>query len=89
MILHLGADYIVPLCEVIAIIDAQTVAKSKDTKKFVNICTPKKVIMCCKEGETKSYVLSKRKGELCIYTSAISSQTLLKRTNLSAAVKAE
>ena len=89
MILHLGSDYIVPLCEVIAIIDAEAVFKSKDTKDFLDRCVKKKVIKCCGDEEIKSYILSKKEGELCIYASAISSQTLLKRTSLVTAAKAE
>lgn len=86
MILHLGADYMVPLCEVIAIIDADAALKSRETKDFLDRNMKEKVVRCCIDHEIKSYILAKEKGTFCVYLSAISSQTLLKRTCLKSAV---
>ncbi len=87
MILHLGSDYIVPLCEVIAIIDADTVVKSKDTREFIKGKMKDCTCNCGGHEETKSYIIAKKDGELCLFASAISSHTLLRRTNLSNVIK--
>ena len=87
MILHLGSDYIVPLCEVIAIIDANAILKSRDTKNFLDRNIKEKVIKCCHDEEIKSYILAKKEDAFCVYLSAISSHTLLKRTCLTTANK--
>jgi len=87
MILHLGSDFIVPLCDVIAIIDADAVSKSKDTKEFIESKMKDCTCNCGGHEETKSYIIAKKDGELCMFASAISSQTLLRRTNLTNAIK--
>lgn len=87
MILHLGSDYIVPLQDVIAIIDAEAVSKSQDTKQFLERKMKDFMFSCCQHEEIKSYILAKKKNEFCVYASAISSQTLLKRTCINTALK--
>lgn len=87
MILHLGSDCIVPLKEVIAIFDAEAMSKSKDMKAYIENKLEKECFFCCKKEEIKTYVLTRKKEKDLIYASAISSQTLYKRTNLNNAIK--
>lgn len=89
MLLHLGKESVIPLKEVIAIIDSKTALKSDYTKNFFD--------RALKEGnlvnltdEVKTYILTerieKKRGnskpikKSIIYTSNISSTTLKKRS---------
>ncbi|AFS77090.1 hypothetical protein Curi_c00050 [Gottschalkia acidurici 9a] len=88
MLLHLGKDKVIPLKDIIAIIDAESAFKSEYTKEFFKIAEEDGFINSTNE-EIKSYILTERsnkhkKGDLksrqsIIYTSNISTVTLQKR----------
>lgn len=90
MFLHLGRDFVIPIKDVIAIIDAESL-QSKDTKTFFEIAEEEGFIYRIVDKDIKSYIItekvekSKSKGEKIrksvIYTSNISSSTLYKRAN--------
>lgn len=85
MLLHLGKDIVIPLSEVIAIIDKNSAFESNDTKDFFKEAENRGEI----ENNTKdikTYVIAdKFRGrrdktkKIVIYTSNISSTTLKKR----------
>lgn len=87
--LHLGKNFVIPLKDVIAIIDAETAFKSDDTKDFFNIAKEEGFICDIVKDDIKSYIITERvekeknnnKGvrKSIIYTSNISPDTLYKR----------
>ncbi|SDY89631.1 protein of unknown function [Proteiniborus ethanoligenes] len=91
MFLHLGKDYVIPLKDVIAIIDVESALKSEITKEFLEVAEEEDFIHDIAKEEIKSYVISEKveKGKnnkyeirkSKIYASNISSTTLFKRAN--------
>lgn len=88
MLLHLGKDSVIPLKEVIAIIDKESAFKSESTKKFFENAHEQGIIENVTD-EVKTYILTdkmiykknalKKTRKSVIYTSNISSNTLKKR----------
>lgn len=88
MFLHLGKNFVIPLKEVITIIDAESLI-SKDTKNFFKIAEEEGFIYNIVEEGIKSYIITeknekdKKSGEnirkSIIYCTNISSTTLYKR----------
>ena len=76
MFLHLGADMVVPLSDVIAITDL-TSGKSGINQEFLNKMQDKKKIIDISEENAKSFIITSK----IVYLSAISSLTLKKRAN--------
>lgn len=91
MFLHLGGDVVVPLKNIISIIDVASVLKSKDSKAFFEVANEEGFIEKITDEEPKSYIITekiekKNKGnekiiKTTIYSSPISSVTLHKRAN--------
>ncbi|KPU26458.1 hypothetical protein TR13x_10095 [Caloranaerobacter sp. TR13] len=88
MFLHLGKDYVIPLKDIICIIDHKSL-KSKDTKEFFDIAEEEGFIKNITDKKIKSYIITekayidKKSGskirKSIIYCSNISSTTLNKR----------
>lgn len=74
MFLHLGADTVIPLRDVIAITDIKA-AKSGINDEFLRLMHEEKMINDVSDGNAKSFVVT----EKIVYLSAISSSTLKKR----------
>jgi len=91
MFLHLGGDVVVPLKNIIAIIDYSSISKSKDSKSFFKTAEEEGFVYKISEEEPKSYIITEKiekrnKGsekivKTVIYYSPISSVTLCKRAN--------
>lgn len=89
MFLHLGKNFVVPIKDIIAIIDAETALKSQDTKDFFEIANEEGFIYNIVNEGIKSYIITEKveKDKIygssirksIIYTSNISSTTLSKR----------
>lgn len=89
MFLHLGKDLVIPIKEIIAIIDAKSALESEDTRNFLQIAREEEFIYNVSEEKIKSYVITEKiekdKKSISkirksvIYGSNISSTTLLKR----------
>jgi len=75
MYLHIGADYVVPMEEIIFIIDAALGRTSAVTKDFITKTKNEKQIVDLTSDDPKSYVITKEK----IFYSPISSSTLQRR----------
>ena len=76
MFLHLGADMVVPLRDVIAITDLKS-GKSNINKEFLEKMHDDKKVIDVSEKNPKSFIITKK----LVYLSAISSLTLKKRAN--------
>ncbi|EOC99437.1 extracellular matrix regulator RemB [Caldisalinibacter kiritimatiensis] len=90
MFLHLGKDLVIPLKDIIAIVDADSLG-SQDTRDFFKIAEEEGFIYNIVNDNIKSYIITERiekdknTGEKIrksiIYCSNISSTTLYKRAN--------
>ncbi len=76
MFLHLGADLVVPLRDVIAITDLKS-GKSNINKEFLSKLQEEKKVIDVSDKAAKSFIITTK----FIYLSAISSMTLKKRAN--------
>jgi len=74
MFLHLGADMVVPLSDVIAITDLKA-GKSGINQEFLNKMQEDKKIIDISDKNAKSFIITSK----LVYLSAISSLTLHKR----------
>ncbi|QXM07029.1 extracellular matrix regulator RemB [Crassaminicella indica] len=91
MFLHLAKDVVVPVKNVICIIDADSIKNSKDSKAFFKISEEEGFVKKISDEKIKSYIITeevekKDKGsrkiiKTVIYYSPISSTTLQKRAN--------
>lgn len=76
MFLHLGADIVVPLRDVIAITDLKS-GKLGINKAFLDKMQDEKKIIDVSEKKAKSFIITGK----AVYISAISSLTLKKRAS--------
>lgn len=89
MLLHLGKESVIPLKEVIAIIDSKSALKSDYTKSFFERAVKEGNLVHLTD-EVKTYILTERiekkngnakpTKKSIVYTSNISSTTLKKRS---------
>ncbi|MFZ5968725.1 MAG: extracellular matrix regulator RemB [Bacillota bacterium] len=91
MFLHLGGDIVIPIKDIVSIIDASSVIKSKDTKEFFRIAEEEGFVYRISEEKPKSFVVTEKTEKInkgkeiivktIIYYSPISSVTLQKRAS--------
>lgn len=74
MFLHLGADTVIPLSDVIAITDLKSV-RSSTNRNFINHMRDKRQVVDVSSNNPKSFIVTDK----VVYLSAISSLTLKKR----------
>lgn len=77
MFLHVGADVVVSLKRVVAILDLRSSQEADATREFVTLAHRDKKVTDIAGGEAKSLVLT----DTDIYLSPISSLTLMKRAD--------
>ena len=76
MFLHLGADTVIPLKNIISITDMKIV-RSGINEEFLKTMSEENLITDVSDGNAKSFVVTDR----IVYLSAISATTLKKRAN--------
>jgi len=81
MFLHLGGDVVIPLKNIIAIMDIDTTTVSKDTKDFLRIAEEEGFIENISDDLPKSFIITEKNKKSKIYLSPISSVTLMKRSD--------
>lgn len=82
LVLHLGADWVVPHRHVLAIIDLST-ADNPDTRAFLRLARQQKAVIAVPEGEPRSAVIAvDDAGARRVYLSPISAATLRERNLL-------
>lgn len=79
MFLHIGSDVVIPLKNVIAILDIETTTLSKDTRDFLKTAEEEGFIETISEDLPRSFVITEEEKKSKIYLSPISSVTLQKR----------
>lgn len=75
MFLHLGADVVVSLKQVVAILDLRTAGTAESTREFLKLLRSDQQVFDISDGDPKSLVLTEREA----FLSPISSLTLKKR----------
>jgi extracellular matrix regulatory protein B len=80
MFLHIGGDVVIPLKNVIAILDIDTTTISKDTKEFLKVAEEEGFIKSISTDLPKSFIITENDKKSKIYLSPISSVTLQKRS---------
>ncbi len=80
MTLHLGGNTIVPIKDIIAIIDVEIIKDSVVNREFIQVAKDEGFIVDVSKEEAKSLVLTESGKNTVIYMSPISSTTLLKRS---------
>lgn len=80
MFLHLGGDVVIPVKDIIAILDIDNTTVSKDTKEFLKIAEEEGFIQSISDEDIpKSFIITEANKKSRIYLSPISSVTLQKR----------
>lgn len=81
MFLHIGGDVVIPVRNIIAILDIDTTTVSKDTKDFLKIAEEEGFIESITNDLPKSFIITETDKKSKIYLSPISSITLQKRSS--------
>lgn len=80
MFLHIGGDVVLPLKNIIAIMDIETTTISKDSKDFLKIAEEEGFIESISQDLPKTFIITEIDKKSKIYLSPISSVTLQKRS---------
>ncbi len=80
MFLHIGGDVVLPLKNIIAIMDIETTTISKDSKDFLKIAEEEGFIESISQDLPKTFIITEFDKKSKIYLSPISSVTLQKRS---------
>lgn len=80
MFLHIGGDVVIPIKNIIAILDIETTTISKDTKEFLTIAEEEGFIDSISNDLPKTFIITETDKKSKIYLSPISSITLQKRS---------
>ncbi len=79
MFLHIGADEIVYLKNIIAIMDIERTTTSNNTRHFLKRCEERGMVKTVGTDIPKSFIVAMNEGKQTVYLSPISSSTLYKR----------
>ncbi len=79
MFLHIGSDVVIPLRNVIAILDIDTTTLSKDSRDFLKTAEEEGFIETISDDLPRTFVITEEDKKSKIYLSPISSVTLQKR----------
>ncbi|MGL4731365.1 MAG: extracellular matrix regulator RemB [Clostridium sp.] len=82
MFLHLGENVVVPVKDVIAILDMESTMYSSDTIQFLRMAEEDGFVQRITKEKPKSFVIAEVDKKSKIYLSPISSATLCKRTDI-------
>lgn len=80
MFLHIGADVVIPVKNIIGIFDLENTTVSKDTKEFLKIAEEEGFIEAVSKDLPKSFIIAEIDKKSKVFLSPISSVTLKKRT---------
>lgn len=80
MVLHIGKDTMVPLKDVVLILDYKEALINDDTSRYLRKLSDTAHIITIDETGTKSVVIANFLGKFFIYYSPISTATLFKRS---------
>ena len=81
MYLHLGSGALVEKKSIVGIFDLDNTSQSHLTRKYLSNADKSGQVINVAEDIPKSFVVCRENGEMKIYLSQMSTQTLLKRNN--------
>lgn len=81
MYLHLGSGALVEKKSIVGIFDLDNTSQSHLTRKYLSNADKSGQVINVAEDIPKSFVVCREDGEMKIYLSQMSTQTLLKRNN--------
>ncbi len=79
MFLHIGADEIVYIKNIVAIMDIERTTTSNTTRHYLKMCEEKGLVESIGTDIPKSFIVTMNDGKQKVYLSPISSSTLYKR----------
>lgn len=79
MYLHLGQDTVISTENILGIFDMDTSTISKSTRNYLSLAEKNKRVVNVSSELPKSFIVCVENGEITVYISQISSQTLQKR----------
>jgi extracellular matrix regulatory protein B len=82
MFLHLGENVVVPIKDIIGILDIETASYSSDTTQFLRMAEEDGFVERVNNEIPKSCIVAEVNKKSKIYLSPISSSTLSKRTEI-------
>jgi hypothetical protein len=80
MFLHIGGDVVIPMKNVIAILDIESSTISKDTRDFLKTAEEEGFVTAITDDLPRSFIITEVDKKSRIYLSPISSVTLQKRS---------
>jgi len=80
MFLHIGGDFVIPIKNVIAIMDMETATISKDTREFLKTAEEEGFVTAITDDLPRSFIITEEDKKSRVYLSPISSVTLQKRS---------
>lgn len=80
MFIHLGGNVVVPLRDIISIMDLESSGYSKNTREFLKIAEDEGFLKKISDENPKSFIFTVKDNQTIIYLSPISSVTLQKRS---------
>lgn len=89
MYVHIGGDYVIPLSEIISIIDVDSMI-SRDTRNFIRVCKEEGFLVNIVDKNIKTFIIAekniqtksstKNATQSVLYCTNIKSTTLYKRS---------
>ncbi len=79
MYLHLGSNVVIMKKNIVGIFDMDTTTVSKHTRNYLTLAEKSGRVVNVSYELPKSFVVSVENGNVVVYISQLSSQTLLKR----------
>lgn len=83
MYLHLGNGFVVDKKSIVGVFDMDNATVSRNGKKIFNKAQDEGRVIDTSDDLPKSFILTDENGYYTVYISSISSQTLLKRSQIS------
>lgn len=77
--LHVGAETVLDLDDIIAVIPRETALASRDTRRALDDAIGGTRVVSVSDEPQKSYLICLKNERLCVYASPIASTTLQKR----------
>ena len=78
--LHVGAETVLNIEDIIAIIPRETALASRDTRRALDDAIGSSRVVSASDEPQKSYLICLKNERLCVYSSPIASTTLQKRS---------
>ena len=78
--LHVGAETVLNVEDVIAIIPRETALASRDTRRALDDAIGGSRVVSASDEPQKSYLICLKNERLCVYSSPIASTTLQRRS---------